>query len=136
MPLIEETASSPTSLPIDASSSESSSDVKKYQPTSTDFRHYYEHYLPFKSIFTWLNHSHVPQNDFTMREFAFEFKSGAYQRYNSFENASEFKATVLKSQPTRFEIGAITMILEHVVQRLPFAQNVGNLLISPSKLLM
>ncbi|OWB55104.1 hypothetical protein B5S28_g968 [[Candida] boidinii] len=107
MPLIEETASSPTSLPVDVSSSESSSEVKKYQPTSTDFRHYYEHYLPFKSIFTWLNHSHVPQNDFTMREFAFEFKSGAYQRYNSFENANEFKATVLKSQPTRFEIGAV-----------------------------
>lgn len=72
-----------------------------------DIQQYYSHYLPFNLIFQWLNHSLVPTNDFTHREFAFEYPSGAYQRYNSFANAEEFKSRVVTSKPMRFEVGAI-----------------------------
>ncbi|QPG74561.1 hypothetical protein FOA43_001892 [Brettanomyces nanus] len=78
-----------------------------YKPSSADFANYYENFMPYKSIFLWLNHSQAPQNDFTHREFAFEYKSGAYQRYNSFANAQEFRNTVVKAQPVRFEVGAV-----------------------------
>ncbi|KAH3660098.1 hypothetical protein OGAPHI_007303 [Ogataea philodendri] len=81
--------------------------LKNYKPSTADMVYYYEHFLPFKSIFLWLNHSQATQTDFTMREFAFEYKSGAYQRYNSFHSVSEFKQTVIKAQPTRFEVGAV-----------------------------
>jgi DNA primase small subunit len=81
--------------------------IKVYKPTEADMRHYYDNFLPFNLIFQWLNHSRVPNNDFTHREFAFEHQSGAYQRYNSFHDSSEFKKKVVKINPTRFEIGAI-----------------------------
>ena len=35
------------------------------------------------------------------------FRSGAYRRYNSFNSAQEFKLQITKSNPDRFEIGAI-----------------------------
>lgn len=72
-----------------------------------DIQKYYEHHLPFNLIFEWLNHSMVPTSDFTHREFAFEYASGAYQRYNSFKDAEEFKSRVVHSKPMRFEIGAV-----------------------------
>ncbi|VEU20106.1 DEKNAAC100987 [Brettanomyces naardenensis] len=78
-----------------------------YKPSSADFANYYENFMPYKSIFLWLNHSQAPQEDFTKREFAFEYKSGAYQRYNSFSNVQEFKNTIVKAQPVRFEVGAV-----------------------------
>ncbi len=81
--------------------------AKPYKPSSADFSNYYEYFMPYKSIFLWLNHSQAPQDDFTKREFAFEYKSGAYQRYNSFENAKEFRDTVVKAKPVRFEVGAV-----------------------------
>lgn len=79
----------------------------QYRPSSSDMLYYYERLLPFKSIFQWLNHSPAPTPDFVNREFAFEFKSGAYQRYNSFTGYQDFKQTVVKLNPTRFEVGAI-----------------------------
>ncbi|KAG0679948.1 hypothetical protein C6P40_004989 [Pichia californica] len=81
--------------------------IKLYRPTETDMRHYYENFLPFNLIFQWLNHSRIPNNDFTHREFAFEHQNGAYQRYNSFQDGTEFKRKVVKVNPTRFEIGAV-----------------------------
>lgn len=113
MPSVE-----PTSSP--ENSEEPSSQVKKiiegdgcdqqlkpYKPSSADYANYYEHFMPYKSIFLWLNHSPAPQDDFTKREFAFEYKSGAYQRYNSFADAKDFRDTVVKAKPVRFEVGAI-----------------------------
>ncbi|KGK37522.1 DNA primase small subunit [Pichia kudriavzevii] len=88
-------------------SEENAKTIKMYKPTEADMKHYYENFLPFPSIFTWLNHSKVPNNDFTHREFAFEHQNGAYQRYNSFQDAAEFKKKVVKYNPTRFEIGAV-----------------------------
>lgn len=81
--------------------------IKVYKPTETDMRHYYEYFLPFEQVFQWLNHSETPTPDFTHREFAFEHQSGAYQRYNSFKDVSDFKKKVVKANPTRFEVGAI-----------------------------
>ncbi|ODV93086.1 hypothetical protein PACTADRAFT_52154 [Pachysolen tannophilus NRRL Y-2460] len=95
------TATADTAADADAAA------TRSYKPSSSDMLYYYERLLPFKSIFLWLNHSPVPNNDFINREFAFEFKSGAYQRYNSFSSYQDFKQQVVKSNPTRFEIGAI-----------------------------
>lgn len=66
---------------------------------------YYRRLYPFKSIFTWLNHSHTPTKLFTNREFAFTLQGDVYLRYNSFNNADELKKQVLALNPTRFEIG-------------------------------
>lgn len=77
-----------------------------YKPTSADMLFYYERFLPFRAIFQWLNHSPKVSKDFTMREFAFEHRSGAYQRYNSYSSLEEFKKSVISANPMRFEIGA------------------------------
>lgn len=68
---------------------------------------HYKHFLPFKQIFQWLSHLEIPTTSFTHREFAYEYRSGAYQRYNAFSSVSEFKNSVIKANPTRFEIGAV-----------------------------
>ncbi|ODV88092.1 hypothetical protein CANARDRAFT_193362 [[Candida] arabinofermentans NRRL YB-2248] len=104
-----ETSPEPSSQinPSMTSPAEVVGETKFYKPSTADMSHYYDNFLPFKSIFQWLNHSPAPQKDFTMREFAFEYKSGAYHRYNSFSSASEFKSTIIKAVPTRFEIGAV-----------------------------
>lgn len=81
--------------------------IKIYKPSESDMRHYYDNFLPFNLIFQWLNHSPIPNTDFTHREFAFEHQNGAYQRYNSFQDSNEFKKKVVTINPTRFEIGAI-----------------------------
>ncbi|CAH2351844.1 DNA primase small subunit [[Candida] railenensis] len=80
---------------------------KRAAPSSSDMLFYYERLLPFRYIFQWLNHSPKPSKDFTMREFAFEFRSGAYQRYNSFSNQDDFKKSVVNANPMRFEVGAV-----------------------------
>lgn len=80
---------------------------KPHKPSEADMHFYYERILPFRYIFQWLNHSPKVCDDFTKREFAYEHRNGIYQRYNSFASQEEFKASVVKSNPTRFEIGAV-----------------------------
>ncbi|CCF60458.1 hypothetical protein KAFR_0K01020 [Kazachstania africana CBS 2517] len=81
--------------------------TKSSIPSSSDMEYYYRSMYPFKEIFEWLNHSEVPSKDMTNRELAMAFRSGAYKRYNSFSSIAEFKSTIEKSNPDRFEIGAI-----------------------------
>ncbi|OBA18978.1 prim-pol domain-containing protein [Metschnikowia bicuspidata var. bicuspidata NRRL YB-4993] len=81
--------------------------VNLSKPSESDMLFYYQRILPFKHIFKWLNHAVKPTKDFTMREFAYEFRLGAYQRYNSFSTADEFQKSVVSANPTRFEVGAI-----------------------------
>lgn len=88
-----------------ASSSDESNIL--YKPSESDMLFYYERLLPFRHIYQWLSHSPKPTKDFTMREFAYEYRSGAYQRYNSFASLDEFKKSVVNANPTRFEIGAV-----------------------------
>lgn len=76
------------------------------KPSSSDMLFYYERLLPFRYVFQWLSHSPKATKHFTMREFAYEFRSGAYQRYNSFSTLEEFKKSVINANPTRFEVGA------------------------------
>ncbi|SCU94734.1 LAME_0F08922g1_1 [Lachancea meyersii CBS 8951] len=76
-------------------------------PSATDMQYYYQHLYPFKSIFQWLNHSPKPGRDMMHRELAMAFRSGAYKRYNSFDSVQEFKAQIQRSNPDRFEIGAV-----------------------------
>lgn len=47
----------------------------------------------------------VPAKLFTHREFAFTLAGDVYIRYNSFNNADDFKKEVLRLNPSRFEIG-------------------------------
>lgn len=76
--------------------------------SESDMVFYYKHFLPFKYIFQWLSHSSTTvTKSFSFREFAYEYRSGAYQRYNSYNSLSDFKNSVIKANPTRFEIGAV-----------------------------
>lgn len=88
-------------------------------PSSSDMLFYYERLLPFRNIFQWLNHSPKTGKDFTMREFAFEFRSGAYQRYNSFTSQDDFKKSVVKANPMRFEVGAVYSVNPKERKNLP-----------------
>lgn len=90
-----------------------------YKPSSSDMLFYYERLLPFKSIFKWLSHSPKATRDFTMREFAYEFRLGAYQRYNSFSGVDEFKKSVVNANPTRFEVGAVYTVNPNERKNLP-----------------
>ncbi|KAF9225870.1 prim-pol domain-containing protein [Gyrodon lividus] len=68
---------------------------------------FYRMLYPFKSIFNWLNHEHVPTKLFTHREFAFTLQGDVYLRYHSFNTAEDLKKQVLALNPTRFEIGPV-----------------------------
>ncbi|KAG6866642.1 hypothetical protein C0991_000752 [Blastosporella zonata] len=68
---------------------------------------FYRRLYPFKSIFNWLNHEHVPTRLFTNREFAFTLPGDVYLRYNSFGTAEELKKHVCHLNPTRFEVGPV-----------------------------
>jgi DNA primase small subunit len=68
---------------------------------------FYRRLYPFKSIYQWLNHDHIPTKLFTHREFAFTLQGDVYLRYNSFNNAEELKKQVCNLNPTRFEIGPV-----------------------------
>ncbi|EDK36413.2 hypothetical protein PGUG_00511 [Meyerozyma guilliermondii ATCC 6260] len=87
--------------------------------SSSDMLFFYQRLLPFRQIFQWLNHSPKPSKDFTMREFAYEYRTGAYQRYNSFSNLEEFKKSVVQANPTRFEVGAVYSVNPKERKRLP-----------------
>lgn len=81
--------------------------IKPNGPSSMDMQYYYQYLYPFKQIFQWVNHSQKPSRDIINREFAMAFRSGAYKRYNSYGDVQEFKEAIEKSNPDRFEIGAI-----------------------------
>ncbi|GAA5837079.1 hypothetical protein JCM5353_002488 [Sporobolomyces roseus] len=68
-------------------------------------KNYYNKLLPWKAMFIWLNQGHVPTRQFTHREFALTLSNDAYLRYQSFNNADELKAEMLRLGPSRFEIG-------------------------------
>ncbi|GAA5994724.1 hypothetical protein JCM5350_001480 [Sporobolomyces pararoseus] len=68
-------------------------------------KNYYNKLLPWKAMFTWLNQGHVPTKQFTHREFALTLQNDSYLRYQSFNNAEELKAEILRLNPSRFEIG-------------------------------
>ncbi|KAI9571590.1 prim-pol domain-containing protein [Boletus coccyginus] len=68
---------------------------------------FYRMLYPFKSVFTWLNHDHVPNKLFTHREFSFTLQGDVYLRYHSFNTAEDLKKQVLTLNPTRFEIGPV-----------------------------
>ena len=76
-------------------------------PTPEIMLAFYRRLYPFKSIFKWLNHEHVPSRLFTHREIAFTLQNDVYLRYNSFTTADEFKRQTCTLNPTRFEIGPV-----------------------------
>ena len=49
----------------------------------------------------------VPTRNFTHREFALTLPNDVYIRYNSFANADEMKAQIVRMNPARFEIGPV-----------------------------
>lgn len=68
---------------------------------------FYQRLFPFKHLFTWLNHAHAPQKDFTNRELAFTLQNDAYLRYQAFPSHEAFRKEVLRLVPSRFEIGPV-----------------------------
>ena len=68
---------------------------------------FYQRLFPFKPLFTWLNHAHAPQRDFSNRELAFTLQNDAYLRYQAFPNHEAFRKEVLRLVPSRFEIGPV-----------------------------
>ncbi|TEB37500.1 prim-pol domain-containing protein [Coprinellus micaceus] len=68
---------------------------------------FYRRLYPFKSVYGWLNHDHMPTRQWTHREFAFTLAGDVYVRYKSYNNADELKADVCKLNPSRFEIGPV-----------------------------
>ncbi|KAK6462043.1 hypothetical protein DFJ63DRAFT_139528 [Scheffersomyces coipomensis] len=98
---------------------QSQTPAQKWKPSSADMQHYYERLLPFRYIFQWLSHSPKATKDFTMREFAYEHRSGAYQRYNSYESQEDFKKSVVSANPTRFEVGAVYTVNPKERRNLP-----------------
>ncbi|KAH8814687.1 prim-pol domain-containing protein [Flagelloscypha sp. PMI_526] len=70
-------------------------------------RLFYSRIYPFRPIFTWLQRAYTPGRNATNREFAFTLKNDVYLRYQSFQDAEEFKKKVCHYNPTRFEIGPI-----------------------------
>ena len=76
-------------------------------PSDADMEDYYRRFLPFRYLFQWLLHSPKVTTDFTKREIAYELRGDIYQRYQSYGSEKEFKQAVEKSNPLRFEIGAI-----------------------------
>lgn len=54
-----------------------------------------------------------------MREFAYEYRSGAYQRYNSYNSQEDFKKSVIEANPTRFEVGAVYSVNPKERKNLP-----------------
>ncbi|PIL23143.1 hypothetical protein GSI_14452 [Ganoderma sinense ZZ0214-1] len=84
------------------------SDKQEIEPVTPEIMlAFYRRLYPFKSLFAWLNHEHVPTKLFTNREFAFTLQGDVYLRYNSFSNADELKKQVCSYNPTRFEIGPV-----------------------------
>ncbi|KAJ9124275.1 hypothetical protein QFC22_001075 [Naganishia vaughanmartiniae] len=68
---------------------------------------FYRRLFPYKPFYLWLNQEQAPTRLFTHREFAFTLGESTYVRYNSFNNAEEFKKEILRANPTRFEIGPV-----------------------------
>ena len=68
---------------------------------------YYRKLFPFKQLFLWINQDHLPNRQWTHREFAFTLQNEAYLRYNSFSNADDLKKEVCRLIPARFEIGPV-----------------------------
>ena len=101
---------SPVMENVNMESFKDSVNAESSKPSESDMKFYYLRLLPFRYIFQWLSHSPKPTKDFTMREFAYEYRSKIYQRYNSFGTLEEFKKSVVTANPTRFEIGAVYKI--------------------------
>lgn len=68
---------------------------------------FYQRLFPFKHLFEWLNHAHVPTKAFTHRELAFTLSNDAYLRYQSFSGFETLKKEVIRLVPSRFEIGPV-----------------------------
>jgi DNA primase small subunit len=82
--------------------------AEDFDPSSAEVMlAFYRRLYPFKSIFNWLNHEHIPTRLFTHREFAFTLQGDVYLRYNSFNNAEDLKKQVFALNPSRFEIGPV-----------------------------
>lgn len=68
---------------------------------------YYRRLLPFRSLYTWLNHDVAVTRNFVNREFAFTLQNDAYLRYQSFSSWDDWKKEVCRLNPSRFEIGPV-----------------------------
>ncbi|OXB37025.1 DNA primase small subunit [Cryptococcus neoformans] len=66
---------------------------------------FYRRLFPYRPLYLWLNQEQIPSKLFTHREFAFTLAGDVYLRYQSFNNVDEFKISIARHIPSRFEIG-------------------------------
>jgi DNA primase small subunit len=79
---------------------------------------FYQRLFPWRPLFQWLNHSPVPCNDFSHREFAFTLQNDSYLRYRSFPTFETLKKETLTLNPSRFEIGPVYSAIPRERKRL------------------
>ncbi|KAI1820090.1 prim-pol domain-containing protein [Xylaria intraflava] len=74
-------------------------------------RTFYQRLFPFRYLFQWLNHSPIPTNDFSHREFALTLHDGTgndiYLRYQAYPTSDLIRKDIISKLPTRFEIGPV-----------------------------
>ncbi|KAI2634588.1 prim-pol domain-containing protein [Xylaria nigripes] len=74
-------------------------------------RTFYQRLFPFRFLFQWLNHSPVPTNDFSHREFALTIHDAGgneiYLRYQAYPTSDLIRKDILSKLPSRFEIGPV-----------------------------
>ncbi|KAI1435853.1 prim-pol domain-containing protein [Xylaria sp. CBS 124048] len=74
-------------------------------------RTFYQRLFPFRYLFQWLNHSPIPTNDFSHREFALTIHDATgneiYLRYQAYQTSDLIRKDIISKLPLRFEIGPV-----------------------------
>jgi len=68
---------------------------------------YYKRLFPYNQFIRWLSYGNVEKNYLAHREFSFTLEGDIYLRYLTFENESEFEASLKKKCPIKIDIGAV-----------------------------
>ncbi|KAI8052380.1 DNA primase small subunit [Syncephalis plumigaleata] len=67
-------------------------------------RAYYQRLFPYKPYFQWLNCGPIAGPTFQNREFSFMFQNDIYIRFQSFKDADELRAELLRMCPTKIDM--------------------------------
>lgn len=70
-----------------------------------DLHQYYEHLFPYEDYFKWFGAN--DSSFFEKREFSFTKKGDIYIRFLCFHNDIELKASMMKENPIKIDIGAV-----------------------------
>ncbi|CAG8447134.1 8624_t:CDS:10 [Ambispora leptoticha] len=86
-----------------------SDNIKRFDDELTmneKMRIFYQRFFPYKPYYHWLNYETSPTKAFLNREFSFTLDD-MYVRFQSFKDAEELKNELLRSVPSKIDIGAV-----------------------------